>query len=100
MNEWLNFILLTFVCYRLAQLVTLDEGPFGIFQKIRVKAGTYDNDDDGQAAMGLGRVMSCPYCLGVWIALPLSVYAVGINWQIFIWWFAIAGGQAFLQGIR
>lgn len=99
LNEWLNFALLVFICYRLAQLFALDEGPFGIFHKIRVRVGAYNRDDTGEAITRLGRGMSCPYCLGIWIALPLSLYATGITWQIPIWWIAIAGGQAFLQGL-
>jgi hypothetical protein len=98
-NNWLDFILLTFVCYRLAQLFALDEGPFSVFHKLRVVTGAYDYDDSGRAKTGLGRAMTCPYCLGIWIALLLSLHAIGIHWSILVWWLAIAGGQAFLQGI-
>ncbi len=97
MNEWLNYVLLVFACYRLAQLITLDEGPFSIFSKLRIKVGAYDYGENGEAKTGLGRAMTCLYCLGIWIALPLSLYATGIDW--YIAWFAIAGGQAFLQGL-
>jgi len=45
----------------------------------------------------LGRLITCPYCLGAWIALPLAIYANMSLW--WLWWLAIAGLQAFLQGL-
>lgn len=95
---WFEFFLLTFVCYRLAQLLAFDEGPFGIFFKLRVRAGAYDYDNQGRARTAIGRMMTCPYCLGIWIALPLSLYASGIQWYIV--WLAIAGASSFLWSIR
>jgi hypothetical protein len=97
--SWFNFILLSFVCYRLAQLFVFDEGPFSTFHQLRVKVGAYDLGDNGKARTGLGRAFNCPYCLGIWIALPLAFYATGIQWSILVWWVGIAGGQAFLQGL-
>lgn len=100
MANWFSlFILLSFVCYRLAQLFTFDEGPFGLFHWLRVKVGAYDLGDNGKAKTGLGRAFNCPYCFGIWIALPLAFYAVGIHPAVVVWWFAIAGLQAFLQGL-
>lgn len=104
MFNWFSFILLSFVCYRLAQLFVFDEGPTfwlfkgGTFHWLRVKAGAYDLGDNGEALTGLGRAFNCPYCFGIWIALPLAFYATGIHPAVLIWWLAIAGLQAFLQG--
>ena len=92
-----NLIILSLICYRLVQLVAFDEGPFSVFQRLRIVLGAYDYDAQGIAKTNLGRMMTCPYCLGVWIALPLSLYASGIVW--YAAWFAIAGLQAFLQGL-
>lgn len=99
MFNWFSFILLSFVCYRLAQLFTLDEGPFGIFHRLRVKVGAYDLGDNSKAITGLGRAFNCPYCFGIWIALPLAFIATGVSWYTLTWWLAIAGLQAFLQGL-
>lgn len=102
-QEVFNFILLSFVCYRVARLFAIDEGPTfwlfkrGIFLTLRVACGVYDYGENGEAETALGRAMGCPYCLGIWLALPLSLYATGTHW--YIAWFAIAGGQAFLQGL-
>lgn len=88
MQLLIDFILLSFVCYRLAQLITIERGPFAIFETLRQKTSDIEF---------VGELLTCPYCLGMWIALPLSLYATGIDW--YIAWLAIAGGQAFLQGL-
>lgn len=103
MLNWLEFIILSFACYRLAQLFALDEGPTfwlfksGIFNELRIVTGAYRYDKNGQADTALGRMMTCPYCLGMWIAMPLALYATGIYWYSLITWLAIAGLQSFLQ---
>lgn len=99
MSDWLKFLLLVLACYRVAQLLAYDEGPFSCFRWIRIKAGSYDYGANGEAETALGRFMACPYCLGVWIALFLAVSFY--SWSdVVIYWLAIAGGQAFLQEIR
>ena len=99
MNDWLSLALLSLACYRLARLLAFDEGPFGLVHRIRAAIGAYDYDKQGRAQTGLGRMATCPYCLGMWIAIPLAYYAAGAQWMIVIWWLAIAGGQSFLQGM-
>jgi hypothetical protein len=95
---WLKLVLLSLACYRLAQLFVYDEGPFGVFQQLRLSIGGYDYNEQGQARTSLGRLITCPYCLGMWIALFMAVSAYG--WPEFIiYWLAIAGLQAFLQGL-
>jgi hypothetical protein len=48
----------------------------------------------------VAEVINCPFCVGVWIALPL---AVSINpfveWKTVLLWGAIAGGQAWLESM-
>lgn len=97
MDDWLKLVLVTLACYRLAQLIAFDEGPLGIFHKLRIATGAYNYDKQGQPQSTLGRLITCPYCLGMWIALPLALYADLDLW--WLWWLAIAGGQTFLQGL-
>lgn len=100
MPDWFNLLLLTLACYRLAQLVAVDEGPFGIFFGLRDRLGAYDFRPDGQAKTNIGRGISCPYCVGIWFALPLAVAKVGLSVDAILWGLAIAGGQAFLWSLR
>ena len=97
MDDWLNLTLAVLACYRLAQLIAFDEGSFGMFHRLRVITGAYDYDEQGQPQSALGRLITCPYCLGMWIALPLALYVDLPLW--WLWWLSIAGGQAFLQGL-
>lgn len=99
MLDLLRFVLASFACYRLAELVTVDDGPGDVLLQIRARLGAYDLDDDGRPATSLGRAIICPYCVGIWLAFFIA-FAVGpLDWQLLLWWLAIAGGQAFLQGI-
>ena len=91
--NWFNFLLLSLVCYRLANLIARDD----IFHNFRILAGVYDYDKQGRPVTFLGRLVSCPYCLGVWIAIPLAMIYSGIQWYSVIIWLAIAGLQSFLQ---
>jgi hypothetical protein len=100
MSDWLSLLLYILVCYRLSTLLTLDEGPLSVFLKIRTELGAYDYDKSGQAKTNLGRALTCPHCIGVWIAIPLSLYESGTQWYTLIWWLAIAGGSSFLWSLR
>lgn len=101
MNEWLLLALAILACYRLARFAVIEEGPFGFMLKFRIWAGVYDYGQNGDPVGTLGRLFACPYCTGMWIALAL---AVALCWErpllLPLYWFGIAGGQAFLQGAR
>jgi hypothetical protein len=93
-----KLIVAGFACYRLAQLVVYDDGPFRLFDKLRIVAGCYDYGEDGQPQSELGRLLSCPYCVGIWIALPLAlVPPCQTVIEFVVAWFAIAGLQALLE---
>lgn len=99
MPDWLRFILAVFACFRLAELIAVDEGPGDVLLMLRAKLGAYDLGDDGQPETGVGRMISCPYCLGVYIAAGLALIVSPWGYEILLWWLAIAGGQAFLQRV-
>lgn len=99
MADWLLFFLLVLACYRLSQLVAIDEGPGSVFLDFRARLGAYDRRADGEAKTSLGRGIACPHCVGIWVALPLAAIGSGINSSIFIWWLAIAGGQSILWNL-
>ena len=45
----------------------------------------------------LGRVLDCPYCLSLWLALPFAA-AVGTDWtERGLSWLGISGGVVFLE---
>ena len=98
----IELIVAVLACYRLAELITLDDGPFDLFLNLRVWLGVYDRDATGRAITSWGRLFGCPYCIGVWIALGLAIALnapLGLSAQILWHWLAIAGGQAFLESV-
>jgi hypothetical protein len=84
------FIVASLATYRLARMVTQEEGPFGIFVRWR---GAIDPDQE----TWVGRGVNCALCVGFWIALPMSYAVTGLTWLWPIVWWATAGAAALLQ---
>jgi len=76
-----KFALSALVVYRVAFLIAREDGPWGMFRRLRAAM-------KGSAA---GGVFSCLNCLSVWIALPLAAF-VGTSWleRVVAWW-ALSG---------
>lgn len=53
--------------YRLTRLITVEEGPFRLAQRLR-------NIADPDQKTWIGRGMACPWCLSFWLG-PLAIYA-------------------------
>lgn len=102
MRDWLRVLLAAASVYRTAQLITIDEGPFSVFQSLRDAAGTYDRGPNGVPYSVLGRALGCPYCVGVYIAFgaALLVLRPSILGDLLLTWLGLAGLAAWLQGPR
>lgn len=68
----LILIVLALATWRAAYMVTSEEGPFGIFQRLR---GAVDPDQ----RTWLGRGINCIYCVSFWAAWALLPLA-------YVWW--------------
>ena len=99
MDELARLVIASLVCFRLSELITVDDGPGNVLVWMRAKLGGYDLGDDGQPETSLGRGIICPYCVSIWIAAGLAVLLFPVGPMIVVYWLAIAGGQALLQGI-
>jgi hypothetical protein len=74
-----------------------EDGPFDVFARFR---GAVDPDQH----TWVGRGLSCPLCIGVWVAL-LTAILLGISgaynsWLWPLWWFGLAGVQAWLTKVE
>jgi hypothetical protein len=98
-NNWFLLALAILACYRLSRLIALDEGPGGLFLNIRAAGGAYDYGPNGQAVTNFGRGISCPHCVGVWMAFIFAIALFQFDWLLVLYWLAIAGGQSLLQEI-
>lgn len=97
----LRLLLAGLACYRLSRLLAWEEGPLGMFSAFQKALGGKDIDEEtGQPKTLLGRFITCPYCLGVWIALGLCFLLIypTIMGDTFLIIMGLAGLQAYLQG--
>lgn len=116
-----KLLIASLATYRLAQLISKDDGPFDFFKKLRLwpkkKAGYWQSikNDENESTykrfigtkyilplwISLSKFLECPYCTGVWFAaLCLWLVAVpSIYGELFLAVFAIAGLQAFMQEV-
>jgi hypothetical protein len=92
----LDFLIAVLACYRLAQFLSLDDGPGMIFQRLRQWSLSQQGALWGKS---LAEFLECPYCQGVWFAGLLALWIVTprniIDWLVLTC--ALAGAQAFLQ---
>jgi hypothetical protein len=119
--DLLDLIIIILATYRTSQFVSVDHGPFKVFEKVRSRvrsmAGKYQaivnlesfSDDDRAVASFLFSIwhnisewIRCPYCNGVTFSAVFIFLAIGpfscVGWWIVLW-LAVAGGQAFIQDI-
>lgn len=101
MTKSIRLLLAVFATYRLASLVGSEEGPFSIFERLRAKAGAYDYGENGKAQSALGRGISCPLCVGLYVcaALMACVFIPTTLGDLFLAWTGVAGGQTFLENL-
>ena len=90
--------------YRLAGMITQEDGVFGIFERgrklARVVSVFINTRYPRLAFIGdtIGELFHCPYCMGVWLAL-FAALLLPPGYHIIINWLAIAGVQALLQSV-
>jgi len=119
MQDYLRLILAVFTLYRLARMLALDDGPFFMFKRVRYwvkdkawfeadKAGMIHNVNPVDSPISdrhfgkwhnLAEGISCPFCVGVWLSLPLFALLVWPTYygDLFLLLVSLSGMQAFLQ---
>ena len=92
----LDLAVLGLATYRLARLITVDEGPAQVFFRLRYWMGVYDLGENGQPASAWGRAFECPHCIGVYVAIVLWLIYPFAWGPIIVQGFAVAGLQSVL----
>lgn len=90
MAEWpiaFKFVVAVLGTWRVAHLIAREDGPFDVIVRLRARVG------NGVA----GSLMDCPYCLGLWMALPFASWMADtpVNWLA--GWLAISGGASIVH---
>lgn len=120
LNSLGRLLLAALTCYRLARMIAQDDGPFFLFKRIRYWAKDKAWFEAENARMinrtvipieisdrhfgrwhNLAEGISCAYCVGVWLSLPLFIMWLYPSYQgdLFLVLMSISGVQAFLQSV-
>jgi len=106
-----RLLLAVFALYRLASLISSEEGPYigwprseqqiRIFKAIRMRLGAYTYGPDSRPETNLGRGISCPLCTAAYLGLFLLILIrnptqVG---DLLLLWLGIWGAQTFLENL-
>jgi hypothetical protein len=86
-SPWFRLAIAVLATWRLAHLIAREDGPFDIIVRLRLRAGD----------SVFGRLMDCPYCLSIWIAIP---FAFMLSHGLVAWlaaWLAISGGASLCE---
>jgi hypothetical protein len=88
-STWFRFVVAVLATWRLAHLIARENGPFDVVVRPRARAG------NGV----VGRLMDCPYCLSLWLAVPWAFW-IANRWVEWIAvWLAISAGASLLERI-
>lgn len=90
---WLWFIIAAFATYYPALVIATLDGPWGIFDKLRLRW------DTGYR----GKAIRCPVCIAAYVAL---LWGALLGWRLevdpWLWpviWLALAGAATFLNKV-
>ena len=88
--------------YRVAMMVTREEGPFDVFDRLRAAANRLPDNAEGNRRRPhwIARGLACPLCVSFWLSLLaafLVTQVAGIDpLATFGLWLPVAGGVLFL----
>ena len=87
----IHFLLLSLATWRIASLFTSEDGPFGIFRKLRDKVGIV-HDENGDVCIVPDKfwceLLSCIWCFSVWVGwgmVALYIFLPNIAIYFSVW---------------
>jgi hypothetical protein len=84
---WFRFTVAALATWRVAHLIAREDGPSDVIVRLRARAG------DSAA----GRLMDCPYCLSLWIAMPFALLLANSVPGWLAGWLAVSGGASLIE---
>jgi len=84
---WPSFVLASLSVWRISHLLALEDGPFDLIVRLRVRLGD------------AGRVLDCFHCVSLWVAAPMALFVgpTAQNWWCV--WLALSGAAGLLHRI-
>lgn len=100
-NFYLRLILAGLTCYRLAQFISMDWGPWNIFLRFRAYIEQVAQKRQGHFWKSLPELAACPYCQGLYLGIPCAALVLWPTFygDLILLWLGIVGFQAFLQSV-
>lgn len=98
----LAIILAILAVYRLAYMVSREDGPLDLFTRLRTAASRLPERVEGNRRQPhwVARGVACPLCISWWLALPAALIVAQVAalplLAVFGLWPAIAGAVLFL----
>jgi hypothetical protein len=86
-TTWLRLVLAVLATWRIAHLLTAEDGPAGVVAALRGRLGR----------SVAGSAMDCFGCMSLWIGLPFGLYVTGRPLDLFFTWLALSGGAFLLE---
>lgn len=73
--------------WQITDMLHARDGPWQSLRHLRALLGS----------LGLGKAVTCFYCLSVWVALPVAAW-IGKGWrEVTLLWFALAGAASLIE---
>lgn len=97
-----RWLLATLATFRLAWAIINYQDRWNLALRLRARFGCYDRNVHGEIRTHLGRFLTCPYCVGLWAALPMALVALfpSTPGDVILAWLGLAGGVMVLARWR
>ncbi|MBR0670488.1 DUF1360 domain-containing protein [Neoroseomonas soli] len=86
-DPWFRFVLGVFATWRVAHLLTHEDGPWDLVVRLRAAAGNG----------AIGHMLDCFHCLSLWIGAPIAFAVAGDPIGQALAWLALSGAACLLQ---
>jgi len=89
MHYTFRFLLAALAVWRLTHLLSKEDGPWDVMLRLRqtMSGGIW------------GNLISCFYCLSVWMAVPFTFFLKGTPIERIVVWLALSGAACLLERI-
>jgi hypothetical protein len=85
--QWYWFLLGSLATWRITHLLAAEDGPWKIFSRLRASL----------EKTLLGDLVSCFYCLSVWIAFPFALLIASPWRERILLWLALSGAAILIE---
>jgi hypothetical protein len=79
------FLISVLGVFRLSHLIAAEDGPWDLLARLRMAGSRF------------GRLVDCPYCVSLWVAIPFSAVLGSNGAERALLWLGLSGGAVFLD---